>query len=46
MGIVIAITKAGTKILTQARRAYEKPVCEVRALGTIESSKSIDLNLF
>ena len=38
MGIETAITKVGTKILTQARRAYVKPVCEVRAIGeTIES---------
>lgn len=38
MGIETAITKVGTKILTQTRRAYVKPVCEVRAIGeTIES---------
>lgn len=37
MGIETTITKIGNKILTQAQRAYVKPTCEVRALGTIES---------
>ena len=38
MGIETAITKVGTKMLTQARRAYVKPACKVCAMGkTIES---------